>query len=49
MRKLQADDYDGVICVEFVTNPAVVEAGWNVEHETGKLKRMLEDGLAASG
>lgn len=45
VRKLEADRYDGVLCVEFVTNQAVVDAGWNMIEETAKLKKILEDAL----
>ncbi len=47
IRKLQADRFDGTVCVEFVTNQAVIDAGWDMEHETARLKQILEDALAA--
>jgi hypothetical protein len=47
MRRLQADRYEGVICVEFVTRQELLEAGWDFVRETGRLKQILEDALAA--
>jgi len=47
VRKLKAENYDGVICVEFVTNQALLDAGWDVKRETARLKEILEDALAA--
>lgn len=48
LRKLRADGYDGVVCVEFVTSQAVLDAGWDMRRETARLKQVLEDGLAAA-
>jgi sugar phosphate isomerase/epimerase len=45
VRKLKADRYDGVFCVEFVTNKAILDAGWNMKKETAKLKQVLETAL----
>ncbi|MAE63036.1 MAG: hypothetical protein CMJ18_02085 [Phycisphaeraceae bacterium] len=45
VRKLEADRYDGVFCVEYVTSQAVLDAGWDVIEETAKLKGILEDAL----
>lgn len=47
VRKLRDDAYQGVICVEFVTNQAVLDAGWDVRRETARLKEVLEAALAA--
>jgi len=46
MRKLEADGYQGVICVEFVTKQELLDAGWDFAHETGRLKQILEEALA---
>ena len=45
MRKLQADGYDGVISVEFVTNQDILDAGWDMKRETARLKQILEEAL----
>lgn len=48
IRQLVADEYDGVVCVEFVTNREVLDAGWDMQRETARLKEMLEVALAAT-
>jgi len=47
MGKLQADGYDGVVTVEFVAAPDVIEAGWDMVEETAKMKRVIEAALTA--
>ena len=47
MRKLKSDDYDGVVTGEFVAAPDVIEAGWDMKVETGKMKKVIEDALEA--
>ena len=46
MRKLKADNYDGVVSVEFVSSPEVLEKGWDLKVESARLKEILEEGLA---
>ena len=46
IRKLQADGYDGVICVEFVTQQELLDAGWDLQRETARLKQILEEALS---
>jgi len=46
IRKLKADGYDGVVCVEFVTSDQVLEAGWDMKRETARLKEILDQALA---
>ncbi|MEW6749465.1 MAG: sugar phosphate isomerase/epimerase [Candidatus Latescibacterota bacterium] len=46
--KLKADRYDGVVCVEFVTAQPLLDAGWDFQRETARLKEILEGALAAS-
>lgn len=48
MRKLKTDDYNGVVTVEFVAAPDVIEAGWDMKVETGKMKKVIEDALAVA-
>ena len=45
-RKLLSDGYDGVVTVEFVAAPDVIEAGWDMAVETGKMKQVIDDALA---
>lgn len=45
--KLKADGYDGVVTVEYVAAPDVIEAGWDMSVETAKLKKVIDDALAA--
>ncbi len=45
-RKLLDDGYDGVVTVEFVAAPDVIEAGWDMKEETGKMKKVIDDALA---
>ena len=46
IRKLKADQYDGVVCVEFVTNQEVLAADWDMRGETARLKEILDAALA---
>ena len=48
IRKLKADEYDGVVCVEFVASQEVLDAGWDMKRETARLKEILDDALAAT-
>ena len=48
LRTLKADNYDGVVTIEFVSAPDVIEAGWDMQAETAKMKKVVEDALAAS-
>jgi sugar phosphate isomerase/epimerase len=47
IRRLRADGYDGVVCVEFVTHQQLLDAGWDFQRETARLKEILEAALAA--
>ena len=44
--KLKADGYDGVVTVEFVSAPDVIEAGWDLKEETAKMKKVIEEAMA---
>jgi len=46
IKKLDADAYDGVICVEFVTQEPLLAAGWDFKTETARLKQILDNALA---
>ncbi len=46
VRRLDDDAYDGVICVEFVTQEPLLEAGWDFKVETARLKQILDETLA---
>ena len=48
IRKMVADGYDGTICVEFVTNQDLLDAGWDMKGETARLKEILDEALAAT-
>ena len=48
IRKLKADNYDGIVCVEFVTTQDILDADWDVKHETARLKQILDEALAAT-
>lgn len=43
-----ADGFDGVISVEFVSAPEVLEKGWDLRAESARLKEILEEALAAA-
>jgi sugar phosphate isomerase/epimerase len=45
IRKLKSENYDGVVCVEFVTEQALLDQGWDVKKETLRLKAILEEAL----
>ena len=46
--RLKQDGYDGVVTIEFVAAPDVIEAGWDMKEETAKMKKVVEDALAAA-
>ncbi len=46
VRKLKEANYDGAICVEFVTKQELLDEGWDFRRETARLKEILEDALA---
>ena len=46
MSKLKADNYNGVVTIEYVAAPDVIEAGWDMAEETAKLKTVIEEALA---
>ena len=46
VRKLKAEDFDGMICVEFVTSQPLLDAGWDFKRETARLKQILDEALA---
>lgn len=48
VRKLKEEDYDGVICIEFVESQEVLDAGWDLKVETARLKQVVEEALAAA-
>jgi len=45
-RKLKDDGYNGVVTVEFVAAPDVIEAGWDMKEETGRMKQVIDAALA---
>ena len=45
VRKLKAENYDGVICVEFVTKEDLLDAGWDFRRETARLKQILDEAV----
>ena len=45
MHKLKADKFDGVVSVEFVSSPEVLEKGWDLKVESARLKEILEESL----
>ena len=47
VRRLKKDNYDGVVTIEFVSSPDVIEAGWDMKAETAKMKQLVEDALNA--
>ena len=46
IRKMHEDNYDGIISVEFVSAPDVIEAGWDIRKESARLKEILDDAVA---
>ena len=46
VNKLKTDKYDGVVTVEFVAAPDVIEAGWDLKEETAKMKKVIEEAMA---
>ncbi len=44
--KLKADGYDGVVCIEFVEKQELLDAGWDMQQQTARLKQIVEDALA---
>jgi len=46
VHQLDAEGYDGVICVEFVTNEDLLKEGWDFRRETARLKQILDEALA---
>ena len=47
IRKMKQDNFDGIIAVEFVSAPDVLEAGWDLREESARLKEILEEALAS--
>ncbi len=45
VRTLKAENYEGVVCVEFVTRQELIDQGWDFKVETGRLKEILEEAL----
>ena len=45
MNKLKADKFDGVVSVEFVSSPEVLEKGCDLKVESARLKEILEESL----
>ena len=45
MHKLKADKFDGVVSVEFVSSPEVLEKGWDLKVESARLKEILDEAL----
>ena len=43
---MHGDNYDGIISVEFVSAPDVIEAGWDIRKESARLKEILDDAVA---
>ena len=48
IRKLKADGFDGAICVEYAASKGDVEAGWDFEQVTSRMKEIVEQTVAAS-
>ena len=46
MNKLKQDGYEGVVTIEYVAAPDVIEAGWDMKEETAKLKSVIDAALA---
>ena len=44
-KKLKADKFDGVVSVEFVSSPEVLEKGWDLKVESARLKEILDEAL----
>ena len=47
VRKMKDDGFDGFISVEFVSSPEVLEKGWDVRAESARLKKILDEAVAA--
>ena len=47
VRKMKQDNFDGVISVEFVSSPEVLEKGWDLKNESARLKEILDEAIAA--
>ena len=47
VRKMKQDGFDGVISVEFVSSPEVLEKGWDIRNESARLKEILDEAIAA--
>ena len=45
INKLKADNFDGVVSVEFVSSPEVLEKGWDLKVESARLKEILDESL----
>ena len=48
VRKMKQDNFDGVISVEFVSSPEVLEKGWDLKQESARLKEILDAAVAAT-
>ena len=48
VRKMKQDGFDGVVSVEFVSAPEVLEKGWDLRAESARMKEILEEALAAA-
>ena len=46
VRKMHDDGFDGIISVEFVSAPEVIEAGWDIRKESARLKEILDSAVA---
>ena len=46
IRKLRSDAYEGVVCVEFVTDQDLLDSGWDFKRETARLKQIVDEALA---
>ena len=44
---MKQDGFDGVISVEFVSSPEVLEKGWDIRNESARLKEILDEAIAA--
>lgn len=46
VRKMKEDKFDGIISVEFVSSPEVLEKGWDLRSESARLKEILDEAIS---
>jgi sugar phosphate isomerase/epimerase len=47
IRKMKQDGFDGIISIEFVSAPEVLEKGWDLREESARLKEIVDEAIAA--